>query len=183
MFFKEPKMLLLAPILIYSGFSQSFFSARMPQAMGEKLIGWVMATFGACDMTGSVIFGRLGDKVGRRTVLIGATVLAAIGYTLSWWVSRERPWLFFVVLGILGFADAGYNTQLQAVFADYQPNKLEAAYAYFKLIQATSSGIAFFYSLFLELHGTAIVVGVSLLVGISSFLFNDIRLQRSQQQL
>ncbi len=88
-----------------------------------------MACFGAADVLGSAVFGRIGDKVGRKAIIVLSSILAIAGYVLSIWSTPEKPYLYFVILVLLGFADGGYNTQLYAVMGIFQPEKLEASYA------------------------------------------------------
>ncbi len=97
--------------------------------MGTKWIGWVMACFGAADVLGSAVFGRLSDKIGRKVIILFSSVMAVAGYVLSIWTTPEKPYLYFIVLVLLGLADGGYNTQLYAVMGIFQPEKLEASYA------------------------------------------------------
>ncbi len=95
--------------------------------------------------------GRISDKVGKKPVIIVSSICGFAGYGLSWFASKHRPWLFFVIMVLLGiagtsilffhsllfflilpyplFLDAGYNTQMYAVMGIYQPKKTEAAYA------------------------------------------------------
>jgi len=174
MLFKEPKMLFMVPVLVYSGFSQSYFTSRITQRMGEGLIGYVMCSFGVSDTIGSLVMGRLSDKIGRKPVLLFSSLVGLVGYSLAFFVDKSRPWLFFVILVCLGWSDAGYNTQLQATLGFFQPNKLEATYSFLKLIQSSSSGIAFLYTLYFELDGITIIAIVALFTAITSFIVCDL---------
>jgi len=174
MLFRELKMLMLLPVIIYSGFSQSYFTSRITQQMGEDLIGFVMCAFGVTDTVASVVMGKLSDKVGRKPVLIFSTLVGLTGYTLSFWADQERPWLFFIIMACLGCSDAGYNTQLQAVMGIFQPEKLEASYAFLKLVQSSSTGIAFVYTLFLNLEQVTYIAGGSMVIAIAAFVCCDL---------
>ena len=63
---------------MYSGLSQSFFFGGFPPRMGKHLIGYVMASFGAAEVIGSVVGGRISDKIGRRPVVIVAGTIYCI---------------------------------------------------------------------------------------------------------
>ncbi len=142
--FLEPKMLLMTVVLIYSGFSQSFFYSRFPQdvsALDIKYLGFVMATFGAADTIGttditltsaaSVVMGRMSDRIGKKPILLIATLFGCAGYILTLGIFvplKDIKW-FFCIAVLLGVSDAGYNTQLYAVFGLLQPTKVESAYA------------------------------------------------------
>eukprot|EP01116_Phalansterium_solitarium_P021046 TRINITY_DN6411_c0_g1_i11.p1 TRINITY_DN6411_c0_g1~~TRINITY_DN6411_c0_g1_i11.p1 ORF type:complete len:385 (+),score=121.04 TRINITY_DN6411_c0_g1_i11:141-1295(+) len=112
MLFREPKMLLMIPALLYSGFSQSFFLSRLPQQMPIEggWIGWIMAFFGLADTLGSVIFGRLSDRVGKKPVLIIASLCTIGGCVMAGaYLDPQRAgyttsaiWPFFIIMGLLG---------------------------------------------------------------------------------
>lgn len=173
-FFTEGKMLLMAVVLVYSGFSQSYFYSKIPQLMDQNIIGYVMAAFGASDTLSSVVMGKLSDKIGKKPVMILATICGLAAYVLSWFVSMKRSYLFYVIMVLLGISDGGYNTQMYSVLGMFQPEKIEAAYAFLKGIQATTTAIAFFYTSYLNLHEIIILVGSSQVLAIIAFLACDL---------
>lgn len=143
--------------------------------MDEKLIGFVMASFGASDILSSLVLGRLSEKIGRKNILAISTAFGFVAFGLTWWISaKDRPWLFFIIMGLLGVNDAGYNTQLYSIIQTFQPTKLESAFAFFQGIRATSTGIAFFYTLFLDLHEITIIIIIVLCLGIISVFICDL---------
>jgi len=178
--FKDPKMLLMMITLIYSGFSQSFFFSKFPQKIKEEydlsMVAFVMVAFGFADTLGSVIMGRLSDKVGKKPVLILATIsgLASYVLTLGVIIPLKEAYIFFVIAVLMGISDAGYNTQLYSVIGLFQPTKLEAAYAFLKGIQATSTAIAFLYSTFWDLSQISICMLVTNVAGIAAFIICDL---------
>eukprot|EP01119_Soliformovum_irregulare_P008653 TRINITY_DN2175_c0_g1_i1.p1 TRINITY_DN2175_c0_g1~~TRINITY_DN2175_c0_g1_i1.p1 ORF type:complete len:417 (-),score=72.33 TRINITY_DN2175_c0_g1_i1:19-1245(-) len=178
--FGELKMILMGIVIVYSGFSQAYFYGRFPPTFGEKWLFWVMATFGFSDSAGSVLMGRLSDLLGRKPVMIVATICGLIAYVLAGWFSDpERPWLFFVIMALFGLSDSGYNTQLYATMSIYQPEKIEAAYSFLKLIQAATTAIAFLFSLYLDLKWITVIIGSSMVVAIGSFLISDLFVQKT----
>jgi len=174
--FTEPKMLLMTVVLIYSGFSQSFFYSRFPQSIPLSYLGFVMATFGAADTLGSVVMGRLSDKIVKKPVLIFATICGCGAYAMTYILHLEEfgIYIFFVIAVLLGLSDAGYNTQLYSVFGLFQPTKLESAYAFLKCIQAATTAIAFVYSLFWDLKQISLCMLISNVCGIICFIICDL---------
>jgi len=176
--FLEPRMLLMTVVLIYSGISQSFFYSRFPQAItgGLSMVGLVMATLGGSDTLASLFMGRLSDVIGKKPVLLFATIsgLAAYIITSGLVIPLNETYLFFVVAALMGISDAGYNTQLYSVIGLFHPEKLEPAYAFLKLIQSTTTAIAFIYSLFWDLQQISICMLVSLVLAIISFFVCDL---------
>jgi MFS family permease len=75
--------------------------------------------------------GRLSDKVGKKPVLIIATIAGLISYilTLGVIVELKKVYIFFVIAVLMGISDAGYNTQLYSVIGLFQSTKVEAGYA------------------------------------------------------
>jgi len=64
---RKPKMFLLLPIFYYCGLEQGFawgdFTSNViAPSVGKQNIGFVMATFGAADVLGSLLSGRISDK-------------------------------------------------------------------------------------------------------------------------
>jgi len=177
--FSVKTVLLLVPPLIYSGFSQSFFYSLLPQMMARDELGFVLACFGAMDAFGSIFLGKLSDLIGKKTVILLATSFGLVGYSLSWIVTTDSTYMFYIVMILFGISDAGYNTQLYAIMGVLQPDNVEVAYAFLKLIQSSTTGIAFVYSLFLNLHEIIILVGFSLVVGAISFVSCDTMISRN----
>jgi len=175
--FRESKMILMGLVIVYSGFSQAYFYGRFPTTFGEKWLFWIMACFGFFDSIGSIIMGKLSDLMGRKLVMMIATLLGLSAYALAWFSSPDLPWLFFIIMSLFGLSDSGYNTQLYATMAIYQPHKIEAAYSYLKLIQAATTAIAFLYSLYLDLHQITIVISTSMVIAIVCFIVSDVFVQ------
>lgn len=184
--FKEPKMLLMIPALIYSGFSQSFFNSAVP-AMMPLTHGWLfflMAFFGLADTLSSIVLGRLSDKIGKKPVIALATLCTAAGCAVAWvffapgittWHDDGAIWPFFIIMGLFGISDAGYNTQLYAVLGHFEPKRLEAAYAFLKMFQAGSTAIAFAYTLYLpSIQDFVLLLGSCLVVGFVCFIICDL---------
>eukprot|EP01133_Synstelium_polycarpum_P015014 gene15014-17756_t len=147
---KEIPILMLIVALLYSGISQSFFFGTFPSVVGKENLNYVMAAFGAFDAIGSVVIGKLSDIIGRKPLIIFATMCTIGGtvfvYIIDTHITENKLILFYVCSGIMGFADAGYNTLVYSLLGSLYPTRGESAAAVFKFVQALASAAAFFYS-------------------------------------
>lgn len=89
-----------------------------------RIAGWMLAAFAVAQFFAGPVLGNLGDRFGRRAVLIVAMVAYAIDYALMAW-APTLAWLFVgrIVAGVAGasFGPAG------AVIADVTPPDRRAA--------------------------------------------------------
>jgi len=151
--FKDQTLLLLTPICIYSGLSQSLNFGSFTALIGNTVtIGYVMSLFGLADCLGSIFNGIISGKLGKRVVILTSSISAMIGFILTTVASQIEnqgkyyEGYFYVSAIFLGYADSGFNTQIYSMLGSYYPKQSEAAFAAFKLLQAMSTSVAFFYS-------------------------------------
>ncbi|WP_419807374.1 TCR/Tet family MFS transporter [Sphingomonas sp.] len=86
--------------------------------------GWMLATFALAQFVAGPIIGNLGDRFGRRPVLIACMVAFAVDYALQA-VAPTLAWLF-VGRAIAGLTGAVYGPA-GAVIADVSPPEKRAA--------------------------------------------------------
>eukprot|EP01061_Rhynchopus_euleeides_P026345 TRINITY_DN4309_c0_g2_i1.p1 TRINITY_DN4309_c0_g2~~TRINITY_DN4309_c0_g2_i1.p1 ORF type:complete len:516 (+),score=163.79 TRINITY_DN4309_c0_g2_i1:71-1618(+) len=150
---RDPRMSLLIPVILYTGMEQGFmwgsFTANwVKPSLGTEKIGYVMAAFGACDVVGSVIFGRLSDVVGRFPIItFGALCqLSVVVYLhqLSVGDCDEKWAALLVSAGLWGFGDAVWNTQLSCILGEVFVDRKEDAFSNMKLWQSLATSIIFF---------------------------------------
>ena len=149
--FKDPKMLLIIPLMMYSGQSQEFFYGSLPPRVAEWRhagIAFCMVALGVFDTISSVLFGKLSDKIGKLPVLCVLVLCANVGVLSSLLASPARPYLYFISFSSLGIADGAVNTQLYALLGKHFVglSSLEGAYALFRLVQALSTAAAYIYA-------------------------------------
>ena len=94
----------------------------LPQA--TRIAGWMLAAFALAQFFAGPVLGNLGDRFGRRPVLMLAMLAYALDYALMAW-APTLAWLFLgrLVAGVAGasFGPAG------AVIADVTPPDRRAA--------------------------------------------------------
>jgi DHA1 family tetracycline resistance protein-like MFS transporter len=93
-------------------------------AAATRVAGWLLAVFAIAQFFAGPVIGNLGDRFGRRPVLIGAMLAFAIDYGITA-AAPTLAWLFLgrVIAGVTGaiYGPAG------AVIADVSPPEKRAA--------------------------------------------------------
>ena len=97
---------------------------RVDVATATRIGGWMLATFALTQFIAGPIIGNLGDRFGRRPVLLAAMLAFAIDYGLQA-VAPTLAWLF-VGRAIAGVTGAIYGPA-GAVIADVSPPEGRAA--------------------------------------------------------
>jgi len=165
-------MLLLICVMIYSGLSQSFFSGVYTKILGEvgqeSLIGYVMAVFGVTNAICSFSFGKLGDIIGWKPIIIlgTITVLTCHIILLLFKVSYLPLYSFYLLAISLGISDASFYVTLYATIGLYFKDSESAAFSAFRFLQSTSTAVYFFVSAYVTLPIIIMVVDSFLIIGV-----------------
>lgn len=173
----KSQMLILVPIMIYSGLSQTFiFGAFPPLILDRSTKFFVLATVGATDAISSVVMGKLSDKYGRVLVLLIGFLTAggAILFLLFWHVSQADSYVFFLVGVVLGVSDGVFNTQIYVILGTWFEGRTEEAFANFKLFQAGSTAVAFLLDHSLGFRGKCVLTGSWLVAGMLCLAVYDL---------
>lgn len=89
-----------------------------------RIAGWMLVAYAGMQFLAGPIFGNLGDRFGRRVVLLGCTIAFAIDYGLMA-AAPTIGWLFVGRL-VAGIAGATYSPAM-AVLADLTPPERRGA--------------------------------------------------------
>ena len=83
-------------------------------AFGVENVGYVLMVYGACDAFCSFSFGFIIKKVGRVPIfLFGALInVICVVVFFTWSPNPEQAYLFYVLAGLWGVADAVWQTQI-----------------------------------------------------------------------
>ncbi|XP_026146433.1 protein unc-93 homolog A [Carassius auratus] len=166
---RDPRLLLLIPLTMYSGFEQSFLSGEYTKnyvtcAIGIHYVGFVMICFGASNSLCSFAFGRLAQYTGRIALfcLAAVTNLGCFLGLLFWEPHPDQLGVFFVFPALWGMADAVWQTQTNALYGILFAEHKEAAFANYRMWESLGFVIAFAYSTFICLS-TKIYVALAVL--------------------
>jgi len=176
---KRKTFLLLLFLMIYSGMSQTFFFGVFTKQISDKSsVGFVMTCFGAANVLGSFTFGRVQDKIGRIPCLIFGSIIV-LGSTLTLAAlpkqTLDAHLYIFYITGILnGFADSSANTIVYATLGVLFRTEIEAGFASFRFIQATTTGVLFFIGTYMSLEIFILALDCFLVVGVLSYGLLDI---------
>ena len=97
---------------------------HMDLAEATRVSGWMLAVFAIAQFFAGPVMGNLGDRFGRRVVLIAAMIAFAIDYFVMAW-APNLAWLF-VGRAVAGIAGASIGPA-GAVIADVTPPEKRAA--------------------------------------------------------
>lgn len=97
-----------------------FVQALLPDgAKVASAAGVVVGAQAAAGAAGSVVFGRVGDRVGHRRVLVTCTFLAAVLYVPQFFAQNVGQLLVFQM--VVGLATGGLLTSVSALLAQLSP--------------------------------------------------------------
>ena len=89
-----------------------------------SLAGLVLGTLGVTSAISAVVFGRLGDRRGHRTILLVCVAAAGLLY-LPMALARS-PWQLAALQGLFGIAAGGMMPSANALIADRTPAERRA---------------------------------------------------------
>jgi len=175
------RQLILIPFTLYSGISQAFEYGNFPAQINDDFHKFAaLAIFGVVDAICSKVFGDLSDKIGRLPVLTIAFIAHGTVYVYfflySTWIEGDETesakdidkmqhdvWDFFIVAVFLGIGDAGFNTQLYALYGSLLGESSEV-FANLKFWQSVSMTWGFLSSGIHENWNVVLISCFSLLV-------------------
>lgn len=106
-----------------------FVVSLLPATVAQQSIyaGLVMAVSSATSTFSGVYLGRLGDRIGHRSVLTGCAALAAVFYVPQMFVTNV--WQLLALQAITGIAAGGLISAASALLAQYtEPGEEGAVY-------------------------------------------------------
>lgn len=176
----ETRKVLLMPMYLYSGYSISFFMGRLPPVIGDDWAVWTLAVFALAECVGSVIFGKLTDKLGKRIMTLATFAAHAIAVFITFYVEAFAPYSYFVAMLLCGLADSGLNTSIYSIISgfysvetDGQKPRSAEAFSAFKFVQSISSAAGFASGLLLSYFWTQIVLISMFALAVFAFLILD----------
>ncbi|XP_047044924.1 UNC93-like protein 3, partial [Lolium rigidum] len=178
---KDQKMILLIPLIAYSGLQQAFVWAVFTKSivspvLGISGVGGAMAIYGASDAVCSLVAGRFISGLHSATLIVsvGAILQAAVLFWLLLFYSPMEGLVSAAVplfIGALwGVGDGVLNTQLNALLGLLFKDVKEAAFAQLMVWQSGAMAVIFFLSPSITLHAMLILMATALFISFGSFL-------------
>jgi MFS family permease len=162
--FKDPRLLLLIPIFLYSGLEQSFnagvFTLELiTKSVGTGKVGFIMAVFGGANVAGSLAMGRIADRFGGWPLVIVGFVMNTIFLVSAWLINyhdaftwiKSHEWYLYICAILLAIGDASWNTFPNTILGVYWPNNAEAAFANLKFWQSVGAVLPFAFGIYIGL--------------------------------
>lgn len=120
--FTRADTLLLAPLIVYTGLSQTYFYGSIPPrlaaGLGKQYIGYGLAAFALFDTIGALATGRAAPYTGRLPLAVIALGVVSAALSLQ---SVGHAWIWFLVLALLGLSDGIFQTLLAAFLGKLRP--------------------------------------------------------------
>uniref|UniRef100_A0A0E0JBB2 UNC93-like protein 3 n=1 Tax=Oryza nivara TaxID=4536 RepID=A0A0E0JBB2_ORYNI len=178
---KDRRMILIIPLIAYSGLQQAFVWAVFTKnivtpVLGISGVGGAMAIYGAADVVCSLVAGRLTSGLHSATsiVSVGAILQAVVLFWLLLFYSPMGGLLGAAIplfIGALwGVGDGVLNTQLSALLGLLFEDVKEAAFAQLKVWQSGAIAVIFFLSPNITLQAMLILMATALIISFGAFL-------------
>lgn len=177
---KDKRMLLVLPLTMFSGLEQAFTfgdftSAFVTCSLGIHRVGFVMICFGATDAFFSLTLGRLTKYTGRIPVFISGAVIhyAVIIIMLIWRTDYNLIWVFYIVAALLGYCDAVWQTQINAMYGVFFHDNQEPAFSNYRLWESLGFVLAFAYANFLCIRVKLIILLLVLTISMIGYILAE----------
>ena len=182
---KDPRMFLMIPYLLFTGFEQAFIFADFTKQFVRELhgvqnVGFVMSVFGAIDSVFSFFLGRLADRIGARWIGYSGVVLLSLFLgTIRFCRDStfgETMAAAFMWSALLGIADACiFSVFCNAAMALLFPDKSESAFANVKVFQAGGTALMFFLGPYLSFNTKIYIISGTMLLATICIVILDLR--------
>jgi len=154
---KDPRMVLISFIVAFTGIEQGFFAGDftrvcITETIGTEWIGWISCAFAATDAVASIIFGKMADKFGKKSIVIVGFIAHASFFIFLFVFLTYGPgvnyfvhntWLLFLLAGVFGIGDAAWNTFGGIIIGFFFNEDTEAGFSNLKLFGSSGAVIMF----------------------------------------
>ncbi|CAN4116124.1 unnamed protein product [Withania somnifera] len=186
---QDIRMLLIIPLIVYSGLQQAFVWAEFTKyivkpTMGESGVGGAMAIYGVFDAICSLVTGHFTFGLSSISVIVSGGALVQ-GAVLIWILLTHSVTggilgtLYPLLIAALwGIGDGVLNTQLSALLGILFKDDLEGAFAQLKLWQSFAIAIVFFLGPYISLQTMLVIMFVALCLSSLGLLFLTLKVEK-----
>lgn len=186
----DKRMLLLIPLIAYSGLQQAFVWAEFTKyivkpTLGESGVGGAMAIYGAFDSICSLFVGRLTSGLKSITWIVTAgaslQIIVLISVLFPYSVTSSVMVVLYplILAAVLGIGDGVFNTQLSAVLAMLFKHDMEGAFSHFKLWQSGAIAVVFFLSPYISMEAMVVIMLVCICISMFGFFILVLKVERA----
>ncbi|XP_052170827.1 UNC93-like protein 3 isoform X2 [Diospyros lotus] len=185
----DPKMLLLAPLIAYSGLQQAFVWAEFTKyivkpTLGVSGVGGAMAVYGAVDAVFSLGAGRLTS--GLKSITLLASAGTFVQFTVLLWLLKYSASSGIlgvvyplIIAGTWGIGNGILNTQLNALIGMLFKHDTEGAFALLKVWQCASIAVVYFISPYISFQAMVGIMLAGICTAVAGFLFLTLKVERA----
>jgi MFS family permease len=175
----DKKMLLLIPLYLYNGYSNSFFFGIIPPKIPLFYVPWINLTFSLSQPFVALGLGKGSDIFGIRWMMAAAFIAHITATILSYFIFEiQEIWLYFVTIFICGIAYSGTTTEIFAVLGSLFKDSPSSAFAAFNFVQALSTAMSLLSAIYLTYYTILIIMTLLLILAMIGFLILDFKVQR-----
>lgn len=120
----------LMVVMLLSSLDQTIASTALPTIVGQlhgvSSMSWVTTVYIMCATVTMPVYGRLGDLIGRKSMLLGGIAVFLAGSVLS--ALAQDMTMLIIGRGVQGIGGGGLLITSQAVIADLVPIRQRAKY-------------------------------------------------------
>lgn len=184
------RILLIIPLIAYSGLQQAFVWAEYTKeivnpVLGEQGVGGAMAIYGVFDAISSLAAGRLTSDLSSITLIVSGGLFIQL-VVLLWLLLNYSVTggllgtiLPLLIGALLGIGDGVLNTQLSALLGILFKHDLEGAFAQLKLWQSASIAVVFFISTSISFQAMLLIMLVALCISVAGFLYLTVNVEKA----
>jgi MFS family permease len=190
----KPEMLLLLPIVTFSGIALGFLTGSVSADVisaceGKGAIGYMFALCFGVDALASYLLGPLARRFGRATaVFTGVLAHLVFGLVLLMWYGHPGKHVNGGCFGVIvpgmllfGWGDAVWNTQLMSITGLLFPSDSPSAFAAYRMANSIGFAIMCIIGPYRGFIDKAIIYLVSLGLSSAAFAFLVVRERRENR--
>lgn len=174
----EIKMILLIPMIFNIGFLQGIYSGKIPETvgiiLGPKWIGYISSIIGVSEIIGSLVVGKLCDKIGNKIMMICSCILTFFMCGSVILIQMWIPYMFIASNILVGLSDSFLNTTTYSVIASLYREETPFAFGTMMLIKSLGTCTNLVVSIFLDLKTLEYIGFILTFISFISFLILDI---------
>ncbi|CAK4146301.1 unnamed protein product [Aphanomyces euteiches] len=181
---QDPRMVLLAPTMIFHGLQQGFVTGEFTshvirKSLGSASIGYVMEVYGLVNVASAYVFGKLADRLGPSVGQFLGFVLAFTAYAVCYWANLSTcgdQWTLVLCTAILlSLVDTATTTLVNVILGREFVSDTIDAFSLFRVYHAGAASFSFLVFGYLSFQDRLVVLMTVVCLATVSFTLFCIR--------